>query len=172
MGDNSNKDKDKKKSKTSKPAARDTLGSLEQEELLRMTMSKDHWREMYEKVKKDNQDIEERIKEMRHKLKHLASPDRKMDVERAITELQRRGGPYKEADPERKEEVEVDISQELKKETERVEKITKEGAKEKDEKEVKDEVDSKIQKIKDDSNVDNLSKATVAETDPKKAQAA
>ena len=35
MDDNSNKDKDKKKSKTSKLAPRDTLGSLEQEELLR-----------------------------------------------------------------------------------------------------------------------------------------
>ena len=87
-------------------------------------MSKDHWREMYEKVKKDNHDIEERIKEMRHKLKKLAAPDKKMDVERAIIELQRRGGPYKEADPERKEPVEVDVNEELKKETERVEKIT------------------------------------------------
>ena len=109
---------------------------------------------------------------MRHKLKKLASPDRKMDVERAITELQRRGGPYKEADPERKEVVEVDIAQELKKETERVEKITEEGAKGKDETEVKEEVNSKIQKIKDDSNADNASNAKVAETDPNKAQAA
>jgi heme oxygenase len=123
----------KKKKKPSPPPRKRSKSPktrVEEHALIKETISKENYRDMYDRLAADNKDLEARIKEKKRELKKLAAPDRKMDVKQTILELEKRGGPWKEFDLEKfklQEPNKIDVEKGLKVEIDRADHITKQG---------------------------------------------